>query len=111
MIFYNIKYLGVEKDSQNKQHFTIQEKKGKQLTLSQKEWNTIQRFIRIKVEYLISKIEKFRINAETFRNRLYRYDMLFLTSLRITSTATVLILVKKIKDFGFFDSCLYDNIK
>ena len=35
----------------------------------------IQRSIRIKVEYAISKIKKFRINAETFRNKLCQYDM------------------------------------
>ena len=70
MIFYDRGYLRVEKISYNKQHFTIQ-KKGKQLTPSQKEQNTIQYFIRIKVEYLISKIKKFRINAETLKNKLY----------------------------------------
>ena len=42
----------------------------------QKEWNKLQSKIRIKVEHAISKIKKFRINSDTFRNRLYRYDVI-----------------------------------
>ena len=50
-------------------------KKGKELTISQKDWNKLQSKIRIKVEHAISKIKKFRI-SDTFRNRLCQYDVI-----------------------------------
>ena len=75
MVFYDLGYLGVEKDFENQISILPYKKRvGKELTVSQKEWNKIQRSIRIKIEHAISKIKKFRINAETFRNRLSRYD-------------------------------------
>jgi len=40
----------------------------------QKEWNNDHFKIRIKVEHVISKIKKFRINSDIFRNRLCLYD-------------------------------------
>jgi len=77
IIFYDLGYLGVEKD------FPIQtsvlpykKKKGQKLTIHQKEWNKLQSKIRIKVEHVISRIKKFRINCDTFRNRLSRYDII-----------------------------------
>lgn len=75
MIFYDLGYLGVEKDYPKQiSILPYKKKKGKQLTISQKEWNKLQSKIRIKVEHAISKIKKFRINSETFRNKLCRYD-------------------------------------
>ena len=75
MIFYDLGYLGVEKDFENQISILPYKKRnGKELSIAQKEWNKIQRSIRIKVEHAISKIKKFRINSETFRNRLCRYD-------------------------------------
>jgi len=75
MVFYDLGYLGVEKDFPKQiSILPYKKKKGKELTISQKEWNKIQSKIRIKVEHIISKIKKFRINADTFRNRLSRYD-------------------------------------
>lgn len=75
MIFYDLGYLGVEKDFEKQiSVLPYKKKKGKELTITQKEWNKIQSKIRIKVEHAISKIKKFRINSETFRNRLCRYD-------------------------------------
>ncbi len=75
MVFYDLGYLGVEKDFPGQiSILPYKKKKGKELTDSQKEWNKLQSKIRIKVEHVISRIKKFRINCDTFRNRLCRYD-------------------------------------
>ncbi len=75
MVFYDLGYLGVEKDFPKQTSILpYKRKKGKELTASQKDWNKLQSKIRIKVEHAISRIKKFRINSETFRNRLCRYD-------------------------------------
>ena len=75
MVFYDLGYLGVEKDFPKQINILPCKKKNeKQLTPSQKKWNKIQCFIRIKVEHTISRIKKFRISSDIFRNRLYRYD-------------------------------------
>ncbi len=75
MVFYDLGYLGVEKDFPKQiSILPYKKKKGKELSIPQKEWNKIQSKIRIKVEHAISKIKKFRINADIFRNRLSRYD-------------------------------------
>ena len=75
--FYDLGYLGVEKDFP-KQISVIpyKKKKGVELTISQKEWNKAQARIRIKVEHVIAQIKKFRINSDIFRNRLCRYDII-----------------------------------
>lgn len=49
-------------------------KNGKQLTILQKKFNKHQSKIRIRIEHAISKIKKFRIMKDVFRNRLCRYD-------------------------------------
>jgi len=73
--FYDLGYLGVQKDFPKQiSILPYKKKKGMQLTDSQKEWNKSQSKIRIKVEHAISKIKKFRINCDTFRNKLCRYD-------------------------------------
>ncbi len=77
MVFYDLGYLGVEKDFPDQTSvLPYKKKRGKELTISQKEWNKLQSKIRIKVEHAISKIKKFRISSDTFRNRLCRYDMI-----------------------------------
>jgi len=76
MVFYDLGYLEVEKDFENQiSILPYKKKKGKELSDSQKEWNKSQSKIRIKVEHVIAQIKKFRINADTFRNKLCRYDM------------------------------------
>jgi hypothetical protein len=73
--FYDLRYLGVEKDFPKQTGvLPYKKKKGKHLAEYQKEWHRLQSKIRIKVEHATSRIKKFRINAETFRNRLSRYD-------------------------------------
>jgi len=75
MVFYDLGYLGVEKDFPDQiSILPYKKKKGKELADYQKEWNKLQSKIRIKVEHVISRIKKFRINCDTFRNRLCRYD-------------------------------------
>ena len=77
MVFYDLGYLGVERDfPQQISILPYKKKKGKELTISQKEWNKLQSKIRIKVEHIIAQIKKFRINSDTFRNRLCRYDVI-----------------------------------
>lgn len=77
VVFYDLGYLGVEKDFPKQTSvLPYKKKKGEELTDSQKEWNKLQSKIRIKIEHAISKIKKFRISSDTFRNRLCRYDMI-----------------------------------
>ena len=77
MIFYDLGYLGVEKDFPNQiSILPYKKKKGKELTIHQKEWNKLESKIRIKVEYVIAQIKKFRINLDVFRNKLCRYDVI-----------------------------------
>jgi hypothetical protein len=73
--FYDLGYLGIEKDFENQiSILPYKKKKGKELTVPQKEWNKIQCNIRIKVEHVIAQIKKFRINSDVFGNKLCRYD-------------------------------------
>lgn len=77
MVFYDLGYLGIEKDFENQISILPYKKKsGKELTISQKEWNKLQSKIRIKVEHVIAQIKKFRINRDVFRNKLCRYDVI-----------------------------------
>ncbi|MEM4258126.1 MAG: transposase family protein, partial [Candidatus Thermoplasmatota archaeon] len=48
--------------------------KKKELTKQEKRYNKKQRKARVIVEHTISRMKKFRIMAEEFRNRLTRYD-------------------------------------
>ena len=74
-VFYDLGYLGVEKDFPEQASVLPYKKEpGRELTMHQKEWNRLQRSVRIKVEHVISRIKKFRISSDTFRNRLCRYD-------------------------------------
>jgi len=73
--FYDLGYIGVQKDFENQiSILPYKKKKGKVLTDSQKEWNKSHAKIRIKVEHIIAQIKRFRISSDTFRNRLCRYD-------------------------------------
>ena len=74
--FYDLGYLGIEKDFENQiSVLPYKKKKGRELTIHQKEWNKLQSKIRIKVEHVIAQIKKFRINRDVFRNKLCRYDV------------------------------------
>ena len=66
--------MGIQKDFENQiSILPYKKKKGKTLTIHQKEWNKLQSKIRIEVEHLIAQIKKFRISSDTFRNKLCRY--------------------------------------
>ncbi len=69
--------MGIEKDFENQiSVLPYKKKKGKELTVPQKEWNKkIQSKIRIKAEqHVIAQIKRFRINSDVFGNKLCRYD-------------------------------------
>ncbi len=73
--FFDLGYLGVEKDFENQiSVLSYKKKKGKKLTAWQKAYNKTQSEIRVKVEHAIARIKKFRISSEVFRNKLSRYD-------------------------------------
>ena len=62
MVFYDLRYFGIQKDFKSQiSILPYMKKRGKELTKSQKEWNKIQSKIRIKVEHIIAQIKKFRI--------------------------------------------------
>lgn len=75
MNFYDLEYLGMQKDFSDKiSVLSYKKKKGMQLTDSQKEWNKAHSKIRINVEHVIAQIKRFRISSDMFRNKLCRYD-------------------------------------
>jgi len=75
--FYDLGYLGIQKDFENQiSILPYKKKKGKELSDWQKEWNKSQSAIRINVEHVIAQIKKFRISGDTFRNKLCRYDVI-----------------------------------
>ncbi|MDG7011198.1 MAG: IS5 family transposase, partial [Nitrososphaerota archaeon] len=66
--------------------------KGKDLTEEQKAFNKLLAKARVVVEHTISRLKKFRIMGDEFRNRLKRYDLMTdvvsgLVNLRIMGTA------------------------
>ena len=68
-------YQGIEKDYPNlKTKIPVKKPKGKELTRKEKRQNKKFRKERVIVEHTISKMKKFRIMSEEFRNRLTRYD-------------------------------------
>lgn len=72
-------YQGVHKDFPNL-NVVIPFKRnrsGKELTRSQKIFNTKQRKTRVPVEHSISKIKKYKVLADTYRNSLQNYNSVF----------------------------------
>jgi len=68
-------YQGIEKDYPDmKVKIPVKKPKGKELTKKQKRQNKKLRKERVIVEHTISKMKKYRIMGEEFRNRLTRYD-------------------------------------
>jgi hypothetical protein len=69
-------YLGVEKDFPE-QLSTLPHKKNRtqqELSEEEKEYNKIHSKKRIIVEHTISRLKKYRIMSDTFRNRLRKYN-------------------------------------
>jgi len=68
-------YQGIEKDYPDlKVNIPVKKKKKQKLTPAEKRKNKKQRKERIIVEHTISKMKKFRIMGQEFRNKLGRYD-------------------------------------
>jgi hypothetical protein len=68
-------YFGIKKDyPELNVNIPVKKPKKKELTHREKRYNKKQRKARVIVEHTISRMKKFRIMAEEFRNRLTRYD-------------------------------------
>ncbi len=69
-------YLGVETDfpEQLSSHCTYKKKRNQFLSDDEKEYNKIHSKKRIIVEHTISRLKKYRILADIFRNKLRRYN-------------------------------------
>ncbi len=71
----NLGYLGVEKDFPEQLSALPYKKKRNQfLSDDEKEYNKIHSKTRIIVEHIISRLKKYRIFADVFRNKLRRYN-------------------------------------
>jgi len=68
-------YFGIKKDYPDLNiNIPVKKPKKKELTKQEKRYNKKQRKARVIVEHTISRMKKFRIMGEEFRNRLTRYD-------------------------------------
>jgi hypothetical protein len=76
MSMYDLGFLGVEKDfPEQKSSLPIKKEKDHELTEVQKEYNKNHSAKRIVIEHAIcSRIKKYRIMNDVFRNRLKKYD-------------------------------------
>ncbi|MEM0466893.1 MAG: transposase family protein [Candidatus Thermoplasmatota archaeon] len=71
----DLSYYGIETDYPLLNvNIPFKKPKKKELTKQEKQYNKKQRKARVIVEHTISRMKKFRIMAEEFRNRLTRYD-------------------------------------
>jgi hypothetical protein len=69
-------YLGIETDfpEQLSSHYHIEGKRNQFLSDDEKEYNKIHSKKRIIVEHTISRLKKYRIFADVFRNKLRKYN-------------------------------------
>ena len=68
-------YLGIEKDYPDMNvKIPVKKPRCKELTSKEKRYNKKLRKERVVVEHTISRMKKFRIMGEEFRNSLTRYD-------------------------------------
>jgi hypothetical protein len=69
-------YLGIETDfpEQLSSHYHIEGKRNQFLSNDEKEYNKIHSKKRIIVEHTISRLKKYRIFADVFRNKLRKYN-------------------------------------
>jgi len=68
-------YFGIKKDyPELNVNIPVKKPKGKELSSKEKRYNKKQRKARVVVEHTISRMKKYRIMGEEFRNRLVRYD-------------------------------------
>ena len=72
---YDLGFLGVQKDfPEQKSSLPIRKKRGREMTLQEKEYNREHSRRRIVAEHTICRIKKYRIMNDVFRNRLGKYD-------------------------------------
>lgn len=73
--FVDLGYMGMQKDyPQYNAILPHKKRKGEKLTVLQKQFNKVQSKTRIRIEHVISRVKKFRICSDVFRNKLCRYD-------------------------------------
>ena len=74
-IGFDLGYLGIKKDYPKLNvNIPVKKPKKKELTKQEKRYNKKQRKARVIVEHTISRMKKFQIMGQEFRNRLKRYD-------------------------------------
>lgn len=74
---FDLGFLGVEKDFPEQVSSLFckrKKKKGKRLSVEEKEYNRGHASARVVIEHAICKIKKYRIMSDVFRNRLKRYN-------------------------------------
>ena len=75
--FLDLGYLGIQNDfPQEDTVLPYKKQRGAKLDAEQKRFNRCHSKMRVVVEHTISKIKKFRIMWDRFRNRLCRYDVI-----------------------------------
>ena len=68
-------YLGIETDFPKQlSALPYKKKRNQELSQEEKEYNTIHSKKRIIVEHIISRLKKYRILADVFRNKLRKYN-------------------------------------
>jgi DDE superfamily endonuclease len=72
---FNLGYLGVEMDyPEQLLALTCKKKRNQSLSQEEKYYNTIHSKKRIVMEHAISRLKKYRILADVFRNKLKKYN-------------------------------------
>ena len=75
-MYFDKGYQGVNKDYPSLDaRLPIKKKPGGTLTADEKKYNRLISQIRIRIEHAISRVKRFRIMKETYRNPRRRYDM------------------------------------
>ncbi len=75
IIVVDLGYLGIEKDfPEQLSALPYKKKRNQELSQEEKEYNTIHSKKRIIVEHIISRLKKYRILADVFRNKLRKYN-------------------------------------
>ncbi len=75
IIVVDLGYLGIEKDfPEQLSALPYKKKRNQELSQEEKEYNTIHSKKRIIVEHTISRLKKYRIMSDIFRNKLRKYN-------------------------------------
>ncbi len=75
IIVVDLGYLGIEKDfPEQLSALPYKKKRNQELSQEEKEYNTIHSKKRIIIEHTISRLKKYRIMSDIFRNKLRKYN-------------------------------------